>query len=960
MGCDLLAPADLPLDNDRREMSNRSSVSVETQEDRVTMAEAARLKGVSYHTVSRAVRKGKLPVLRLGRMALISRSDLQSWQPMKERAPRKYRRASGKAGTSEAIQLMNVDHLEVVHRLGAFCDLVYTMAEEQGDNGTMDMVVRQIASMFAMDRVIAWHRLPCSTTFQVAGSHNYDIDQLPETLRILDNDLVAALREQRVPMVVDPTDRRLRELGLAHHQMDGPVLVVPIMFQDDISGVLVADRGGDPLELTPDELALCAVTALQLGILYKGSLDRMKDQRDQARLHALLDEGGGGVCAFDERGLLVHINEAERELFGLQRDKVKLGMSLETYMALKRRRYLSGHTVPSEESPIMRAMRGERVNDVRQIVERPDGSRRYITTSAHPILIDCTFAGAISTTQDITEEREAERSDNQDYLGRLEHALRRSEMIADVVMGMNVLGSELDLDSLSMSSLDRICTELGADGGTIWRVDDEGACWLLAGWNVETSAYRDRKYQTKDFAFAAAAFTGSRPVMRDVQGLRARTRLGPILNGVDGLLQIPMRVRGELKAAAILTFAEFQTLDEADAIFASVWARQYAQRIDAAYLYEQLASVHDRLVGVVDQMSQAVVITESPSGQVLVANEAAEALWQLPIKINSHVDNLRVLNGDREELAADDHPLLAGARAGEVIKGQTLYIPRPEGEPIEVLATHSPYKDLRGNVLGCVSVLQERADFKAIDRSKDEFISVVAHELRNPLTALRGNLQLLQRRVSRRGDDDSAAELDRIETAIVQVDRVADLVSRMLDVSRVDMNSLDVTPHETDAASIINEAVAAVRSGIPASSSQVLSIDAPDSIPVEWDAARIHQVISNLLQNAFRYAPDKPIELRVEDLGDEVAITVRDHGPGISHAMKSRLFKQYYRFDDGDSEQAQRAVEGSHGLGIGLYVSARLVRQHGGTITVDDAEGGGAEFTVRLPKVVEQALVPQA
>jgi signal transduction histidine kinase len=307
---------------------------------------------------------------------------------------------------------------------------------------------------------------------------------------------------------------------------------------------------------------------------------------------------------------------------------------------------------------------------------------------------------------------------------------------------------------------------------------------------------------------------------------------------------------------------------------------------------------------------------------------------------------LPVVKAEGMVLDVDDHPLLRPLRTRKESLGEPLTVLQPDGTQVEVLANHAPIFDGRGSIVGAVSILQNRADFKPLDRAKDEFISVVAHELRNPLTSLRGNLQLLQRRIGKRGGEQSQEEMARLGTVVDQVDRISDLVSRMLDVSRVDLGSLDISVQDADAAELVQEVVNEASGLNP---NRPIHLNRPETLPVVWDGARVQQILVNLMSNAARYAPEGPgeVDLFVNEQG-RVIMSVRDHGPGVPPRIQKRLFKQYYRFDDGQDDRGI-AVDGNRGLGIGLYISARLARAHGGSLTVEDAPGGGAVFMLEMP-----------
>jgi signal transduction histidine kinase len=229
---------------------------------------------------------------------------------------------------------------------------------------------------------------------------------------------------------------------------------------------------------------------------------------------------------------------------------------------------------------------------------------------------------------------------------------------------------------------------------------------------------------------------------------------------------------------------------------------------------------------------------------------------------------------------------------------------------------------------------------------------VVAHELRNPLTSLRGNLQLLERRLNRIDLPELKRERERVGGVIEQVDRIGDLVSRMLDVSRADLGKLTIDAGEADAIAIARAAIADVSGQVQR---RRIRLDAPEHLPVEWDRVRVRQILVNLLGNAVRYAPKGDIEVTVrEAAGGDVTIAVRDHGPGVPPKLRRRLFRLYYRFDDGEETPDALAAQ-QRGLGIGLYISARLAKAHGGELAVADAPGGGAVFTLRLPRSVGPA-----
>nr|MDP9471421.1 ATP-binding protein [Chloroflexota bacterium] len=384
-----------------------------------------------------------------------------------------------------------------------------------------------------------------------------------------------------------------------------------------------------------------------------------------------------------------------------------------------------------------------------------------------------------------------------------------------------------------------------------------------------------------------------------------------------------------------------------DLSFAATLADQCAVAIDKTRLMERSEAAHRRLLAVVDQLPQGVVIVEGTSGQIALANRATEEL--LGTSLDNAPPGLGFGDADGTPFPPGEAPLERILRTGQERFSETLTISRPDGSTVKVLANHAPVTDATGRIVGAVGVIQDIAQVTAIDRAKDEFLSVVAHELRNPLTSLRGNLQLLLRRVRKEGDPARAEEADRLEAIILQSDRMAELVSRLLEVSRADLGRLDLSYGPSDAAAMVRRGVQSAR-GL--SKEHRIVEETPATCPVVWDAVRIEQMLANLLSNAVKYTRGGEVRVTVMELpGDRVRIAVQDQGPGIPDAVKTRLFDRYYRAEaDRDGASGASRPNTAEGLGLGLYISHKIVVAHGGDLTVEDAPEGGAVFVATLPR----------
>lgn len=246
---------------------------------------------------------------------------------------------------------------------------------------------------------------------------------------------------------------------------------------------------------------------------------------------------------------------------------------------------------------------------------------------------------------------------------------------------------------------------------------------------------------------------------------------------------------------------------------------------------------------------------------------------------------------------------------------------------------------------GVVSLARIAEGERAARLARDDFFAAVTHDLRNPLTVIRGQSQRLLRR---HGEDADTGPLSAI---LIQTDRLNRMVTSLLDVARFQSGSgVTLQPREIridETVSIISRAVLG-----PEHEARLKLDLAPITATV--DPARLEQVVANLVENAAKYSPaGAPIEVELAEDGLEALLTISDHGPGIPLEDRSRIFDRYTRVGP-----MRDAV---HGLGLGLFVVRIAVGAHGGTVVVGDRPDGspGAAISVRLPLRPAGGAVPQ-
>ena len=226
-------------------------------------------------------------------------------------------------------------------------------------------------------------------------------------------------------------------------------------------------------------------------------------------------------------------------------------------------------------------------------------------------------------------------------------------------------------------------------------------------------------------------------------------------------------------------------------------------------------------------------------------------------------------------------------------------------------------------------------------RMRDDFMSIVAHEVRTPLNGLILETQLRKMHLAR--DNAAAFTLDKMHAMVDrderQIKSLIRLIEDMLDVSRIRTGKLSIRPNRFDLTQLVSNLLQNFAQQMEAAETEV-TFTAREPVEGCWDEFRIEQVVSNLLTNALRYGGRSPIQVRVYREGDEARVEVQDRGIGISEENQKRIFQQFERVS------AKTVVAG---LGLGLFISEQIVAAHGGSIVVESQINEGALFRVCLP-----------
>jgi PAS domain S-box-containing protein len=415
---------------------------------------------------------------------------------------------------------------------------------------------------------------------------------------------------------------------------------------------------------------------------------------------------------------------------------------------------------------------------------------------------------------------------------------------------------------------------------------------------------------------------------------------------MDSLLGVPIllgdRVLGDLYLTERLGNRGY---DESDLEAVQILAAHAATAIDRAQLFSQVEDTRrraeeqrDQLQVILDSLPSAVIIQRAPDGAIELAN--ATALEMTGNSRSAEPGNpdlqLRLLRPDGRTLPLTQWP---GIRAlgGEVVRNRQLVLATDAGDQLPVLVQAVPLRNRLGEVVRAVVVIQDITRLREAEQLKDDFLSLISHEFRTPLTAIHGGAYLLAVRGERLN---TSTRQELASDIVAESSKLEQMLANMLTLTAIQAGRLEPNTEPILVSALVREATAASRQN---SRSHQFVVEVPDYLPpAAGDPELLNQVLRNLYENAAKYSPAGTTITTSASANDEsITIQVTDRGSGIAPEHVGSVFERFRR------PGADPTVRG---MGLGLYLSRHLIEAQGGTIQVSSAGvGKGATFSVILP-----------
>ena len=434
--------------------------------------------------------------------------------------------------------------------------------------------------------------------------------------------------------------------------------------------------------------------------------------------------------------------------------------------------------------------------------------------------------------------------------------------------------------------------------------------------------------------------------------------LEPPLGPLGSFLSAPLRHRGRTVGHVYLSDkeggSEFTPVDEETLV---LFASQAAMAIANARRLQDERRARTDLEALIDTSPVGVVLFDAQTGMPLSMNLETRRIFdrlrepeQTPEQL---LEVLTIRRADGREFSLGEYTMAQALSSAQTIRAEEILLQAPDGRQFTAVVNATPIDSAEDGVESVVVTLQDIAAREDLERMRSEFLAMVSHELRGPLSSIKGSAATLT---------GSGANLDPAATAqfhrIIeeQADYMHDLITDLLDVARIEAGALTVAPQPTDVGDLFERARSAFLS---TPESNAISIDMPLDLPwVMADRQRIAQVLGNLLTNASRHSSlESTITLSATETGVQVEFCVSDDGVGIAADQLPFLFRKFSR---GDRDAAGGRLREA---GLGLAICKGIIEAHGGRIWAEsDGIGLGAQFRFTLPAAdaAGHAILPEA
>ena len=775
------------------------------------------------------------------------------------------------------------------------------------------LIVPQLADWFSIDLPNAegqfelielYHKDPARVQWAKTLREKYPIDPdastgAPHVVRSGQSELYSEITDE----ILLASVKNEEELAFARQIGFSSVMNVPLIASGRTIGVISfvsteLGRNYDQHDLVlAEEVGRRAGVALENARLYREA----KQARDQ--LNIILQGVADGIIVHDKDGQIIYANEAATQLTGYALIQAMMETSPLGFLSKYEMIDEQGHPFPPSQLTHRRVFAGElearaTIGYRNTTTHQPE---RWTLVKSRSVFDDQGKSlYAITIIHDITEQKVAEEVRHQ---------------LADIVLSSS--------DAIIGKTLDGIVTS----------------------WNG--SAERMYGYTTDEIVGQPITLLFPRDRQDEFSAIMERIKRGERLDHYE-----TMRVRKDgTRLNVSVTVSPIKDAS-GEIIGASAIARDISEQ---KRLQAELWKSKQQLEVILENIADGISV-EDVDGNIVYMNEAGAKLcgYTSSAELLKAPDYLaqaeytlhrfEILDERGKRFPLDKLPGRRALRGEKTPQAIVQYFDKDLKQRQWSLVKAQPIIDENGEVQLAVAIFSDITKSYEQQQRKDEFISMASHELKTPVTSLKGFTNVLQRRLTQQGDEKTLHYLSRMDS---QLDKLAKIINDLLDISKMRAGQLSFHNEPFDLDSLIQETVEDVQA---ASLSHHLLIEGKTGVQFLGDKDRLEQIFINLLTNAVKYSPksDKVL-IKLSRTKEEAIVSVKDFGIGIDEFHHHKIFEQFYQVTDPEERTYP-------GLGMGLYISNEIVNRHHGRMWVESRKGKGATFYVALPILQEDTL----
>jgi PAS domain S-box-containing protein len=738
------------------------------------------------------------------------------------------------------------------------------------------------------------------------------------------------------------TDLKLSETGKAAFESIRfrAGIGIPLVKEGKLLAIVTVHQS-IPRKWTNDEITLLERVAERTWAAVERAQAEEAVQASEKKYRELVTSLPVAVYTCNAEGRIVFFNEVAVKLWGYVPDLEDKSLR---FCACSKVWMMDGTFVPPEQTPMAMALKtGQSFRNIEAIVQRQNGEKFYASVNVDPLFDERgKIKGAINIFQDITIIKEAEIALRE---GEKQLAIELADMQQLQYISSQLI-RENNIDALYGQILEAAIALLQSDAGSLqMHYPERNKLFMLTsrGFHPDSAKFWEWVQVDSKSTCGVALKTNKRIIVPDIEKSKWMTGSEDQkfcrLSGIRAVQSTPLIARnGRLVGMISTHWHKVHQPSKRSLHLLDVLARQAADLIERYQSEEALRRSEENYRVIVNQTITGILKTDL-EGRIIFTNEQFEKMlgYSNEELLQMNIADI-VYEKDRARHARMFRSLEKEGQ-GYVIEKRLV---RKNGSYIWVNSYNSPISAGDGSLQSVAIISVDISAQKAMEKQKDEFISVASHELRTPLTSIKAYGELLQEIFT---EDEETYRTELMKKMNAQVNRLAKLVHGLLDTSRISAGQFALQRETFDLNLLLEERAAEAQLTAPY---HKLIVKQGDIAPLHADRERVGQVVTNLISNAVKYSPGaNRVIISSKSINDEVKVSVRDFGIGIKPEAQQKIFRRFYRID---------ASNDVAGLGLGLYISREIIKMHGGTMGVEspsvgeaDEPGKGSIFYFKLP-----------